>query len=178
MYCPSYRHLLFSALVLGLSACGSSSDTGTSPSGTDNGQSNPSLDSSDQNAGEPGGDVPEIAGLWNGSVSSDGKTDVLYWYVTNNGVLILYDYDQDDYGSPEKANCYSIGAPITIVPESGDQYSIGDIPARITRAGDILTITFLEADAIDIDNDGDTDEIVELVWSVVEGLAVQDLNAC
>ena len=175
MYCPSYRHLLISALVLGLSACSSNSDN---PGDTDNSQSNPSQDSSDQNAGEPGGDVPEIAGLWNGSVSADGKTDVLYWYVTNNGVLILYDYDQDDYGSPEKANCYAIGAPITIVPESGDNYSIGGIPARMTREGDILTVSFLGADAIDIDRDGDTEETVELFWSAAEGIAVQDLNAC
>ncbi|MEE9319876.1 MAG: hypothetical protein V3U76_05470 [Granulosicoccus sp.] len=167
MYFLSFRGLLFSALLLGLSACSSNDNSNDG----DNSQVN-------QNTGEPGGDVVEIAGLWNGTVTTDGKTDVLYWFITNNGVLILYDYDQDDFGSVEKANCYVIGAPVSIAPDSGDNYLIGNIPARVTRAGDTLTITFQEADTIDIDRDGDVEETVELNWSVAEGLAVQDLNAC
>lgn len=168
--------LLGSLLIMGLAACSSDDDSpGSNPGDTS--QLNPDLDNG-PTPGTPGGDTTAIAGLWDGSVGDTDSVDTFYWSIAENGVLTSYDYQQDQGQNATGENCYIAGDPITVTPETGDNYSIAGTSATITNTDNTLSVVFLEADAADLDEDGDTEEMPTYNWPAVTGLAVADLTAC
>lgn len=157
------------ALLLGAcSSSGNNDAAGTS-------EFNPDLNIA-VNTGEPGGDITTIAGLWDGT-TSDGN-DVVYWYFATNGVLTRYDYQQDSGSAASGENCYVVGDPITVTPESGNDYSIFDVAVTAVVTDESLNIMFLEADKNDLDEDGDTDETPVLTWTRLNTPVLEDLNNC
>lgn len=160
------------SFVLTLGACSDSDDTDS-----DSSELNPDLDST-VIPGEPGGDTTAIAGLWNGSMMADGVEDVIYWNVAADGVLTRYDYQQDGTNGSSGQNCYVIGAPMTLTPEGGDSYSIADVAATFVRDGDNMTVTLVEEDKNDIDEDGDVTEMPTLDFALLTTPTLADLNDC
>lgn len=128
--------------------------------------------------GQGGGDTSAIAGLWDGSVSEGDATDVIYWDLDVNGVLTRYDYQQDGALAASGDNCYVVGDPISVTPEGDDSYSFFNVATTAVVNDETLTITFLDADVNDLDNDGDTDEMPTLIWTLLSTPLLEDLNAC
>jgi len=71
-----------------------------------------------------------------------------------------------------------VGDPISVTPEDENTYSFFNVATTVVRSDDTLTITFLDADINDLDNDGDTEEMPTLTWTLLETPLVEDLNAC
>lgn len=157
------------ALLLG--ACGGSGNNNPAVTSEFNSDLDIAL-----NTGEPGGDITTIAGLWDGT-TSDGN-DVVYWNFAANGVLTRHDYQQDSGAVASGENCYAVGDPITVTPEGGDDYSIFDVAVTAAVTDESLTVTFLEADKNDLDEDGDTNETPVLTWTRLNTPVLEDLNNC
>ena len=130
------------------------------------------------NTGEPGGDITPIAGLWDGSETVDGVTDVVYWNFAADGVLTRYDYQQDGVADASGENCYLVGDPTTVSPEDEDTYSLSNVAITAVRTDDTLDIIFLDADVNDFDADGDTAETPTLSWTLLTTPGLDDLNSC
>ncbi len=165
---------LVTAFALGLTACGSSS---TSTLATDTSALNPNLPGP-QDTGEPGGDTTAIAGLWDGTTTTDGSTDIVYWDLATDGVLTRYDYQQDGAAGASGENCYIQGAPINVTPEEGDDYSLFNVAITAVRSDNNLTITFNEPDKNDVDEDGDIAESPTYNWMLLTTPVLSDLNLC
>lgn len=130
------------------------------------------------NTGEPGGDISAIAGLWDGTTTTDETNDVIYWNLASNGVLTRYDYQQDGVASANGDNCYIIGDPITVTPEEDNAYSIFNVGVTAERNDDSLTIVFIDEDKNDVDVNGDTTETPTFTWTLLTTPTLADLNAC
>lgn len=171
-----YKQTLFKGLAvsaaLALSACSSSDNAATN-----NSTFNPDAPGA-ENTGEPGGDITAIAGLWNGTTVVDGISDVVYWHLAANGVLTRYDYQQDGAATASGENCYIVGDPITVSPESGDDYSFFNVAITAVRSNDTMTITFIDEDKNDIDNDDDITEKPTFSWTLLTTPVLADLNSC
>ena len=180
MFYTSFVKTITTSAVLLLVGCGgngTSSDNLTE-SGENNSDSNSEFNPDLQgvvNTGEPGGDITAIAGLWDGT-TSDG--DVVYWSFAAEGVLTRYDFQQDGITSASGENCYYVNEPITVTPESGDDYSIGNIAVTAVVNGESLSVTFLEADQFDLDENGDTEETPVFTWTRLNVPLLEDLNSC
>lgn len=159
----------------GLIACSSDDDDNGNAQETSELNDNASDTSSN---GEPGGDTSSIAGLWDGSVSQNDVTDVVYWDLANNGILTRYDDQQDGAPGSTGDNCYVVGNPNTVTPEGGDDYTIAGVAVTAVRVDDTLTITFLEVDENDLDENGDQTEMPTHNWTLHTANVVDDLNAC
>ena len=167
-------------LVLGVTAC--SSDEDSEPL-NEPGEPTGSGEFSDQapesiDTGEPGGDITPIAGLWDGSSTADEVTDVVYWNLAANGVLTRFDFQQDGAVGASGDNCYIVGEPITVSPEDDDFYSIFNVAVTAVRTDQLLTITFLDADINDLDEDGDNTETPVFSWTLLTTPVLEDLNSC
>ena len=171
-------------LALGVTACSSDSDDNIEPLSLD--ESSEPTDAgelSDQapesmNTGEPGGDITPIAGLWDGSTTVDGVTDIVYWNLAADGVLTRFDYQQDGIAGASGENCSLIGDPITVSPEDDNIYSIFNVAVTAVRTDQLLTITFIDADINDLDADGDDSETPVFSWTLLTTLVLEDLNSC
>jgi len=174
---------LTATIALFIVACGGSgTDSESLTEGGDNNQAgisqlNPDLDG-EVNTGEPGGDITAIAGLWDGTTSNGGTNDVVYWNFAANGVLTRYDFQQDGISSASGENCYVVSEPITVTPEGGEDYSIDNVAVTAVVVGESLRITFLEADENDLDENGDTEEMPEFIWTRLNSPVLEDLNNC
>jgi len=126
--------------------------------------------------GQGGDDTSAIAGLWDGSILQGDTSDVVYWLLAADGVLTRYDYQQDGALTSSGENCYIVGNPITVSAEDGDTYSFFNVAATAVVNDETLTITFIEADKNDLDNNGNTTEIPN--WPLLSTPQVEDLNAC
>lgn len=169
--------LLVAAVML--AACSSDDDDATDTTG-DTSQFNPDLEQPEQPvSGTPGGDTRAVAGLWDASRTdvvrendageSITGTDTLYVDISEDGLWTRYDYDQDDFGSPEQQNCYRIDGPFTLTPEDAENndYSLAgeDDPVKLVIGGDVLTVQFGDAE---VQN-----------WPRTQGeVTVEGLNAC
>jgi len=170
-----YKQLFLTSLTLSaaltLAACSSSDDpepeTGSELS------TNPTEDD-----GKGGGDTTPIAGLWDASVTEGETTDVIYWNLTEVGVLTQYDYQQDGAESATDENCYIIGDPISVSPKGEDEYSLFNVAVTAVVSDNTLTITFNEPDKNDFDNDGDKTETPTLSWTLLSTPTLEDLNDC
>ena len=158
-------------LALLVAACGGGDDGATNSDGTS--EFNPDLEG-DITSGEPGGDISRIAGLWNGSTNNASGSDVVYWHLAANGVLTRYDYQQDSGSAASGENCYVVDNPITVTPESDDDYSIQNVAVTAVVNDDSLIVTFLEADRNDLDNDGNTNETPEFTWTRLLSPVLED----
>ena len=170
------KELLKGALLsaaLGLIAC-DSSNTEQSASTS---MFNPDLPDV-EDTGESGGDTSAIAGLWDGTIVIDGATDVVYWSITNDGVLTRYDYQQDAAENASGENCYVIGEPISVSPEAGADYSLFNVAVTAVRSGEAMMISFGEPDRNDVDNDGDITESPVFNWNLLATPVLEDLNSC
>ena len=161
------------ALSLLLVACSSDGDDSTASTS----QFNPDLETP-ENTGEPGGDIALIAGLWDGTVSGVDADDVVYWNFAADGVLTRFDFQQDGGLSASGENCYIVGDPITVTPEGGDDYSIGNVAVSAVVNDETLNVTFLEADRNDFNENGDTDETPSFSWARLFSPVLEDLNSC
>ena len=120
------------------------------------------------------GDTRNIAGLYDGSVRRPLGVDTRYVLITADGTLVVYDYDQDPYGTG--LNCYRAGAPLPLVRERGDDYLLDGRSVRIAR--ETLGIGFGFTDTLDDDRDGDATEFLYYRYPRTSGLSVTDLNVC
>ena len=103
---------------------------------------------------------------------------MVYWNFAANGILIRYDYQQDNASTASGENCYIVDDPVTVTPEGGDDYSIFDVAVTAVVNGESLEITFLEADKNDLDNDGNTDETPFFTLDKLNSPVLEDLNSC
>jgi len=178
------RSILLTGLSLSaaiaLSACGSSGNNDGNNDDTDNNNTSEFNPDGEQavNTGEPGGDTTAIAGLWKDNTDTSESAPTVFWNLADNGVLIRYDYQQDGQDADSGENCYVIGAPITVTPEGDDAYSIFNVAVTAAREGDALTLTFIDADANDLDENGDTTETPTFSWNLSTTPGLSDLNAC
>ena len=163
--------------ALTLVACSSDDDDDTPLTTSDGSMFNPNAPDA-VDTGESGGDTTAISGLWNGTVTVDNVSDVVYWNIADNGVLTRYDYQQDGTATATGDNCYLVGDPISVSPESGTDYSFFNVAVTITRSGEMLTIGFNEADKNDVDNNGDVTELPTWSWTKLTTPVLDDLNAC
>ena len=159
--------------AMSLTACGSS----TSAPEADTSSFNPDLPGP-VDTGEPGGDTTAIAGLWDGTTTTDGVTDTVYWHIANDGVLTRYEYQQDGTADTTGENCYIEGAPRNLTPESGTDYSLFNVAITAVRTDNSLAITFNEPDKNDIDEDGDITETPSYNWTLLTTPTLSDLNLC
>jgi len=164
--------------VFALSACSSGDDdpqpNDPQPTGS---QLNPNAEQPVDN-GQGGDDTSAIAGLWDGSIDEGETSDVVYWSLSTDGVLIRYDYQQDGVTTASGENCYIVGDPISVSAEDGDTYSFFNVAATAVVNDETLTITFIDPDINDLDNNGDTTEIPTFNWTLLNTPQVEDLNAC
>jgi len=160
--------------VFALAACSSSDDDKKAGATTE-----PTTEQTPSDgAGKPGGDVKLIAGLWDGTIKTGEIDDVVYWNLSEDGVLTRYDYQQDGVEGATTANCYIVGDPITFAPEGGDAYSIASVAVTAVRTDDVLTITFTEPDKNDLNGNGDSTETPTLTWSLLSSIALEALLPC
>jgi len=117
-------------------------------------------------------------GVWDGTINNSGTNDVVYWNFAANGVLTRYDFQQDGIPSASGQNCYVVSEPITVTPEGGEDYSIGNVAVTAVVTGESLNITFLEADENDLDENGDTEEMPVFIWTRLSSPVLEDLNNC
>ena len=167
------RIILTTGFALLLGSCGGSGDSNSIATS----EFNPDLVDT-LISGEPGGDITTIAGLWDGSTSNGDTTDVVYWNFAANGFLQRYDYQQDGVADASGENCYIVSDAITVTPEGGDDYSISDVAVSAVVSDDSLSVSFLEADKNDLDEDGDSDETPVFTWSRLDSPVLEDLNSC
>ena len=158
--------------ALALAACSSSNDPATNTSTL-----NPDAPDA-ENTGTPGGDITPISGLWDGTMVIDDVSDVIYWNLAADGVLTRYDFQQDGMPTATGENCYIVDNPVTVTPESDEDYSIFDVAVAVVRNGDTLTITFNEADKNDLNQNDDIAETPVLSWTLLTTPTLADLNAC
>ncbi len=174
-----YIHLFLASLALTttftLTACSSNDNDDPQPAGGSqfNPNGEPAVDD-----GQGGGDTTAIAGLWDGSMTEDDTSDVIYWQLDENGVLTRYDYQQDGALDASGENCYVVGDPISVSPEGDDSYSFFNVATTVTLDDETLTIAFIDPDINDLDADGDTSEIPTLSWTKLNTPVAEDLNAC
>lgn len=168
--------LTFTALLT-LAACSSSDNDADSTESDASSQLNPNAEQS-LDDGRSGGDTTAIAGLWDGTISEGDIIDVVYWFISDDGVLSRYDFQQDGTPSASGENCYIIGDPISVSPENDDDYSFFNVAVTILNSDDTLTITFIDPDINDLDEDGDTTETPTLTWPLLTTPTVEDLNSC
>jgi len=176
-------------LALAISACGSDDDGDDNTSSSDPATSGPATsgpadtsmldpNSAPDTSGEPGGPTPNIAGLWDASEPSGDTTNILYFNISDNGVISSYDYQQDGVEFATGENCYIKGDDRTLSPEGGDNYAIQGVAITAINDGESLMITFQEPDSKDFDEDGDVEETPELRWPAVTTATLADLNEC
>ena len=120
------------------------------------------------------GDARNVAGLYDASVRRPLGLDVRYLLITVNDTVVVYDYDQDAYGTG--LNCYRAGAPVPFVRDRGDDYLLDGRSVRVAR--DTLGIGFGFTDTLDDDRDGDFTDFVYYRYPLLSGLSVLDLNRC
>jgi len=173
MYIQLFLAGLAMTTTFTMTACSSGSDD---PRPTES-QLNPNAEQMVDD-GQGGDDTTAIAGLWDGSVTEGEITDVIYWSLTENGVLTRYDYQQDGAMDATDENCYITGDPISVSAEGDDSYSFFNVAATAIVTDDILTITFIDADINDLDDDDDRDEIPTFVWPRLTTVVLEDLNVC
>jgi len=174
MYKPQLLSSLAISATLILAACSSNDDDANPSTGS---QFNPNAEQSvDDGAG--GGDTTPIAGLWDGTIQGEETDDVVYWNLSETGVLTRYDFQQDGVESASGENCYVVGDPISVDPEDGDTFSFFNVNATAAVNEGTLTITFLEADKNDLNENGDTTETPTLSWPSLDTPSLEDLNAC
>jgi len=161
------------AAALSLAACSSNDDQPPASTSQFNPNATPAVDD-----GKGGGDTTAIAGLWDGTTTQGEVSDVVYWNLTDTGILTRYDYQQDGAPTATNENCYSVGNPISVFPEDDNSYSIFNVETTTVVSDDTLTITFMAADQNDLDNDGDTSEIPTLSWPLLTTPTIEDLNIC
>lgn len=173
-----YKRKLLTSLAIAaamtLAACSDSNDD-ASPNNT----SEPSTNTDGAvDDGMGGGDTSAIAGLWDGTTTEDDVEDVVYWNLSEDGVLTRYDDQQDGAAGADSQNCYIVGDPISVSPEADDAYSLFNVAVTAVKADDTLTITFTEPDKNDVNNNGDTTETPTLTWTLLTTPTVDDLNEC
>jgi len=113
--------------------------------------------------------------LWDGTTSNG---DVVYWHFAADGVLTRYDFQQDGMSAASGENCYLVNGPVTVTPEGGEDYSIANVAVNAVVNGESLTITFLETDQNDLDENGDTEETPVFIWTRLNTPVLEDLNSC
>lgn len=172
----TYFKCLTISAALTLAGCSSSDNTNNS-----NLQSGVNDDAAGQtDDGKQGGDTSLIAGLWDGSVKAGETSDTVYWNLSNDGVLTRYDYQQDGIATANGQNCYVVGDPISVSPESGNEFSFFNVGVTAVRVEDALTISFIDEDKNDVDANGNTTETPTFNWVLIDSatVAVSDLNEC
>jgi len=174
MYKQSLLTSFVITVALTLAACSDNEDT---PPASTSSQFNPNAEPAIDD-GKGGGDTTAIAGLWDGTVTEGETSDVVYWLLSDKGVLTRYDYQQDGVASANGENCYVVGDPISVDPEDGDTYSFFNVATTAVVSDQQLTITFIDADINDLNNNGDTSETPTLTWTLLETPSVEDLNSC
>lgn len=173
-------HLLAAVSVLTLVTLGAcSSNDDDDDAGLDPGSSGESSQVSSPTTAppepaEPGGDITPIAGLYNAERTIGGEVDERYAYFDAVGLYTVYDMDQDAFGSGQ--NCYRPSTPVSVTPNGGDSYTVGERESTIVRSDSGLSLEFV--DMTDEDEDGDTTETLSLDWPIVAGISVEDLIVC
>lgn len=125
----------------------------------------------------PGGTFG-VAGLYDASVRRPLGTDVRYLYITPDGILIVYDYDLDPYGTG--LDCYRDGRASPPVSDPGrkrgDDYLVDGRSVRIVR--ETLGIGYGFTDTLDDDRDGNATECPYHRYPRVTGLSAIDFGLC
>ena len=122
----------------------------------------------------PGDARRNLAGLYDASIRRPRGLDVRYVLIDLGGALVVYDYDQDPYGTG--LNCYRAGVPQRLVRDRGDDYLLDGRSVRIAR--ETLGIGFGYTDTLDDDRDGDFTDFVYYRYPLLSGLSALDLNLC
>lgn len=116
-----------------------------------------------------------ILGLWDRSGVRDSQQEILYTFIGADGEYLVYDYEQDDFGSGE--NCHTLDAGTIYRNTESSAYQIefqtiesdsvgGSVTsAEIFRDGSNLDVSFPEIG-------------IEEMWVPVNDLITDDLVLC
>lgn len=118
-------------------------------------------------------DTSAVSGLWDARVETNQGFDEMFKQISADGIITTYDYQQDSVSSG--ANCYNISST-GLNPDGGSSYSIGNREFTMVVQDDGLLVTFV--DAGEVDRDDDVEEVLEQLWSSVNGIDTMDLNSC
>ena len=117
-----------------------------------------------------GDDTSAIAGLWDATGGPEGRVDVRYVRISDDGLWTDHDFRQDDLGG--EGNCYFV-TPLRLDPETGDagsgNYGVADgrnFDVVDAGADGTLDLSFAEG------GDG------EVSWPSVDGVSAADLEPC
>lgn len=163
------KAITFCSIFLLVSCSGGSNDDGTPECGPNASCARPRPDVSNN---------PSVLGLWDRGGTKDNKTDVLYSYIGENSEYIVYDYEQDDFGSGE--NCYTVvTGSINVTAEDGiylvrniisdepDVFVENEYELTINSNGSNLMVSF------------ENWEIGEFeIWVLANGLDREGFNSC
>ena len=116
-----------------------------------------------------------ILGLWDRSGVQDSQQEILYTFIGAEGEYLVYDYEQDDFGSGE--NCHTLDSGTIYRNTESSNYTI---EFQTTETDTVGTSTssatiFLQSNNLEfrIPESG-----VEETWTPVAELTTDDLELC
>ena len=115
-----------------------------------------------------------ITGIWNRTKITNDQEDILFTYIGEDGEFLVYDYQQDDFGSSE--NCHTLETATIFRSTESSNYSIrfnNPRPNPEDEIGLFATI-FLEQENLSVQWDTGENEI----WSPITGQSTDDLVLC
>ena len=118
---------------------------------------------------------PSILGLWDRSGIHDSQQEILYTFIGAEGEYLVYDYQQDDFGSGE--NCHTLDSGTIYRNAESSNYILEFETIETDAAGTSMSSAtiFLQGNNLEfrIPESG-----VEEIWTPVVELTVDDLDLC
>ena len=114
-------------------------------------------------------------GLWDRSGVQDSQQEILYTFIGAEGEYLVYDYEQDDFGSGE--NCHTLDTGTIYRNTESSNYTIEFQTTETDAVGTSMSSAtiFLQGNNLEfrIPESG-----VEEIWKPVVELTVDDLELC
>lgn len=117
----------------------------------------------------------DILGLWDRSGFRNEQQDILYTFIGIDGEYLVYDFEQDDFGSGENCHTLDVGTinrftessdyTIEFRTSESDAVGISETFVTIVLQGENLNVSFSEAG-------------IEEIWTPVIELSRDDLALC
>ena len=116
-----------------------------------------------------------ILGLWDRGGVQDSQQEILYTFIGAEGEFLVYDYEQDDFGSGE--NCHTLDSGNIYRNTESSNYTIEFQTTETDAVGTSTSSAtiFLEGSNLDfrIPESG-----IEEVWTPVTEFTTDDLELC
>ena len=115
-----------------------------------------------------------IVGLWDRGGFQETQQEILYTFISADGDYLVYDFEQDDFGSGE--NCHTLDSGTIFRNSDSSNYTI----EFVTSESDSESIStsfatiFLQGQNLEVRVENSATE----VWLPVVGIATDDLELC